>query len=62
MGGVPFPFTFMRFRRRVLGSVEFKNAARLADALGIFRNTVGDLLSMLNKPVKEIERLLFEVK
>lgn len=52
----------MRFRRRVLGSGEFKNAARLADALGLFRNTVGDLLSMLNKPVKEIERLLFEVK
>ncbi len=47
---------------QVLGTGQFKNASRLATQIGISKNVVSELLSMLNKPVAEIERLLFEVK
>lgn len=47
---------------QVLATGEYKNASELARAVGISKSVVSELLSMLNKPVKEIERLLFEVK
>ena len=47
---------------QVLATGEYKNASRLATQIGVSKNVLSDLLAMLNKPVKEIERLLFEVK
>ena len=47
---------------QVLATGEYENASELARAVGISKNVVSDLLAMLNKPVREIERLLFEVK
>ena len=45
---------------QVLATGEYKNASRLATQIGVSKSVVSELLSMLNKPVKEIERLLFE--
>ena len=47
---------------QVLATGEYKNASRLATQIGVSKNVLSDLLAMLNKPVREIERLLFEVK
>lgn len=47
---------------QVLATGEYKNASRFATQIGISKSVLSDLLAMLNKPVKEIERLLFEVK
>lgn len=40
----------------------YKNAARPTTPIGIPGNAFSVLPAMLNKPVSEIERLLFEVK
>ncbi|MDO4817057.1 MAG: hypothetical protein Q3986_01355 [Akkermansia sp.] len=47
---------------QVLATGEYMNASRLATQIGVSKNVLSDLLAMLNKPVREIERLLFEVK
>ncbi len=41
---------------------QYKNASQLTTQIGISKNVVSELLSMLNKPVREIARLLFDVK
>ena len=44
------------------GMRQFRNASRFAAQIGISKSVLSDLLAMLNKPVKVIERLLFEMK
>lgn len=45
---------------QILGTGAFGNASELARAVGISKDVVSELLAMLDKPVAEIERLLFE--
>ncbi len=47
---------------RILGTGKFKSPAALAAMLGISRSVVSELLGMLNLPVAEIERILFETR
>ncbi|MFI3244418.1 MAG: hypothetical protein R3Y56_09220 [Akkermansia sp.] len=44
---------------KMLGTGHFTNAADLARQIGVSKKLVSDLLSMLNLPVDEIERILF---
>lgn len=47
---------------QILGTGQFRSAADLARKLGMSRKLIGDLLAMLNLPVAEIERLLFDTR
>ncbi len=47
---------------RILGTGQFRVPAALAAKLGISRSVVSELLNMLNLPVAEIERTLFETR
>ena len=47
---------------QVLATGEYKNASRLATQIGVSKNVLSDLLAMLNKPVAEMERVLFETR
>ncbi len=46
---------------RLLETGRYKSVRELAMRTGISRNTLGELLEMLNQGVKEIEKVLFEV-
>ena len=47
---------------QVLATGQHMNASRLATQIRISMNVLSDLFAMLNKPVRKIERLLFDVK
>lgn len=47
---------------RILRSGAFKNVSQFAQAIGVSKSMVGDLLTLLDQPPTEIERQLFEVK
>lgn len=46
----------------ILGTGQFRSASDLARKMGVSRKLMSDLLGMLNLPVEEIERLLFETR
>lgn len=45
---------------QLLGTGQFASASELARCIGIQKHLLRDLLALLNMPVKEIERWLFE--
>ena len=45
---------------QLLGTGQFASASELARCIGIQKHLLSDLLALLNMPVKEIERWLFE--
>jgi len=45
---------------QLLGSGQFASASELARCIGIQKHLLSDLLSLLNMPVAEIEKWLFE--
>ena len=47
---------------RILGTGIFDSPAAFAKMIGISRKLMSDLLSMLNNPPSEIERILFETR
>lgn len=45
---------------RLLGTGQFASASELARCIGVQKHLLSDLLALLNMPVEEIERWLFE--
>ncbi|MBQ3526601.1 MAG: hypothetical protein IJA63_10030 [Akkermansia sp.] len=45
---------------QLLGTGQFASSSELARCIGIQKHLLSDLLALLNMPVKEIERWLFE--
>ena len=45
---------------QLLGTGQFASASELARCIGIQKHLLSDLLALLNMPVKEIEKWLFE--
>lgn len=45
---------------QILGTGAFGNASELARAVGISKDVVSELLALLDTPVAEMERILFE--
>lgn len=47
---------------QILGTGAFGNASELARAIGISKDVVSELLALLDTPVAEMERILFETR
>ena len=45
---------------QLLGTGQFASASELARCIGVQKHLLIDLLALLNMPVKEIEKCLFE--
>ena len=45
---------------QLLGTGQFASASDLARSIGMRKHLLSDLLTLLNMPVKEIERWIFE--
>ena len=45
---------------QLLGTGQFDSASELARCIGVQKHLLIDLLALLNMPVKEIEKWLFE--